>query len=258
MKFEILKEKDVIYNILKDDIENQIFCIGDLDDFYWNHTSWYILKLNKKVKALALLYKGSDIPTLLLFESENLNQGKGLLDKLKDQLPDKFYAHLSPNLLENFKPENIIENYGHSLKMTSRIKFDNPFDDNIRILQTEDIIEIKNLLHIAYPKNWFDERMILTGKYIGYFNDKNLIGIAGIHVYSPKYKVAALGNIATHPNFRGQNIASKLIRTLCYDLQQTVDIIGLNVRLENKAAIECYKKLGFEITGEYIECLLKN
>jgi len=70
--------------------------------------------------------------------------------------------------------------------------------------------------------------------------------------------VAALGNIATHPDFRGRNIATKLISALCYNLQNEVDTISLNVRAENKAAINCYIKMGFEITGEYEECLLQN
>ena len=45
--------------------------------------------------------------------------------------------------------------------------------------------------------------MLKTDKYFGYFINDNLVGIAELHVYSGKYKVSALGNIATLPDYRG-------------------------------------------------------
>ena len=68
---------------------------------------------------------------------------------------------------------------------------------NTRRLGESDIIQIKDLYDRSYPENFFDRRMLGTGKYFGYFEDGKLIAIAGIHVYSEKYRVAALGNITT-------------------------------------------------------------
>ena len=85
-----------------------------------------------------------------------------------------------------------------------------------------------------------------------------MVGISGIHVYSSEYKVAALGNIATHPDYRGQQIGFKLTSKLCNDLKKSVDYIGLNVRSDNEIAIKCYKKIGFEIIGTYDECYIMN
>jgi len=38
---------------------------------------------------------------------------------------------------------------------------------------------------------------------------------SGVHVYSQCYKVAALGNITVHPNFRGQGLGTILCARLC-------------------------------------------
>ena len=122
----------------------------------------------------------------------------------------------------------------------------------------KDINAITGFYKVAYPDNWFDSRMIESGKYFGCFNDVSLIGIAGIHVYSPEYRIAALGNIAVHPDFRGRKIAYKLTTVLCCDLKKSVDIIGLNVKSDNIAAIKCYKNIGFEIRSFYDECFIKN
>jgi ribosomal protein S18 acetylase RimI-like enzyme len=131
-------------------------------------------------------------------------------------------------------------------------------DENIRQLTISDITSIAGFFKIAYPGNWFDSRMINTGKYFGYFDAGDLIGIAGIHVYSPEFRIAALGNIATHPDFRGRKIAFKLTSSLCSDLKKTVDVIGLNVKSDNRAAIKCYENIGFEIRSSYDECYVRN
>jgi len=84
------------------------------------------------------------------------------------------------------------------------------------------------------------------------------VGIAVIHVYSERYKVAALGNITVHPGLRNRGIVEKLTSALFNDLLKTVDIVGLNMAQENKAALRCYEKVGFEVVGEYEEYLVRN
>jgi ribosomal protein S18 acetylase RimI-like enzyme len=72
----------------------------------------------------------------------------------------------------------------------------------------------------------------------------------------PTYRVAALGNITTHPDWRGQGLATKVTAAVCRSLRETVEHIGLNVHAENRAAIGCYEKLGFEIVTTYEEVML--
>jgi predicted GNAT family acetyltransferase len=83
------------------------------------------------------------------------------------------------------------------------------------------------------------------------------VGVAGIHVYSERYKVAALGNVTTHPEFRGQGVATAAVAKLCRELAHTVDNIGLNVKADNPGAIASYKRLGFEIIATYEECTVE-
>ena len=98
--------------------------------------------------------------------------------------------------------------------------------------------------------------MYETGKYFGYFKGEKILGVAGIHVYSSLFRVAALGNITTDPDFRGQSVCKKVTSVLCRDLFETTDIIGLNVHKENVSAISCYKSLGFEINGNFEEFMI--
>ena len=105
--------------------------------------------------------------------------------------------------------------------------------------------EIEQFYEVSYPQNSFNARMLQTDLYYGVRRNGKLAGIAGVHVYSPTYRVAALGNIATHPTYRGQGIATKVTAKLCQSLMKTVDHIGLIVQDSNIPAIACYAKLGF-------------
>jgi len=98
--------------------------------------------------------------------------------------------------------------------------------------------------------------MLKTQQYYGILEADKLIGIGGVHVYSEEYRVAALGNVTIHPRYRNKGLGKQLISHLCQKLRQKVDHIGLNVAIDNVAAIKCYKDLGFEIVGEYEETML--
>jgi ribosomal protein S18 acetylase RimI-like enzyme len=258
MDVHILHRKDEIHDFLRSDPELQAYCMGDLDDFFWPKTVWYGLMDKGTLLSVALLYTGSDYPTLLLFYKDEEQYPYLLLEKIRTLLPNKFYAHLNEGLVDVFGRQNVIQYYGLSYKMALRGGLQGVDDKHVSRLTESQLGQINEFYANAYPDNWFDSRMLETGKYFGYFDGEKLVGIAGIHVYSAEYKVAALGNIATHPDYRGKQIAYKLTSHLCNDLKETVDAIGLNVKADNEYAIKCYRKIGFEIIGTYEECFIKN
>jgi ribosomal protein S18 acetylase RimI-like enzyme len=258
METRITRDKREIYDFLSKTPALQLYTIGDLDDFFWPYTTWHALYDNGEMQSVALLYTGMTPSTLLVFYENDPYFPRALLKLIRNHLPDKFNVHLSPGLIDLFGRENIIADYGQNYRMILTGKPEKVPDENIRQLTTSDIPLVIELFKIAYPDNWFDSRMVETGKYYGYFNAGMLTGVAGIHVYSPEYCIAALGNIATHPDFRGRKIAYKLTSALCLDLATTVSIIGLNVKSDNKAAIKCYRNIGFEIRSSYDECYVRN
>jgi GNAT superfamily N-acetyltransferase len=258
MEVRITQNKKEIYHFLSKTPELQLYTIGDLDDFFWPNTIWYAIYENQEIQSIALLYVGMNPPTLLLFFDKDPYYSTELLRSIKPLLPEKFLVHLSPGLIDVFGKENIIEDFGQNYRMILTKNPEIISDNNIRQLNNIDLPVIRDLYSIAYPANWFDSRMVETGKYYGYFTNNQLLGISGIHVFSAKYRIAALGNIATHPDFRRRQIAYKLTSYLCNDLRKSVDIIGLNVKSDNMTAINCYLRIGFEIRHSYDECFIRN
>jgi predicted GNAT family acetyltransferase len=98
--------------------------------------------------------------------------------------------------------------------------------------------------------------MLETRRYFGINNGEELISIASIHVYSEQYRVSALGNITTLPAQRGKGYGTTVTARLCQELLKTIDHIGLNVKADNKTAIRCYQRLGFEIIASYEEFMI--
>ena len=254
-----LHDKKILESHFRKNTALNVYSIGDLDDFFWKHTKWYAIGQENNIEHVVLLYSGFNPPTLIALADRESDLMQELLEKLRPELPERIYAHLSPGLINAFGEKSIVKNFGKHYKMALKNegKLLKEEDNNIKRLSSEDFDKLKILYDTSYPDNFFDKRMLETGKYFGYFEKGRLEGIAGIHVYSEKYRVAALGNITTDINYRGKSIASKLSSVLCRDLLNTVDDIGLNVSMENHAAVSCYKKIGFEIIGEYEEYLLE-
>jgi predicted GNAT family acetyltransferase len=120
-----------------------------------------------------------------------------------------------------------------------------------------ELTAIQSLYKKSYPENWFDPRMLETDQYFGIKEENRLVSIAGIHVYSPQYKVAALGNIATLPAYRNKGYGSQVTAKLCQSLLKEGMRIGLNVKTDNHAAIASYKKIGFKTVVSYGEFMVQ-
>ncbi len=259
MTIKTLNDKTIIEKHFSKNTDLNIYSIGDLDDFFSDYTKWYALTDGDEILQIVLLYEFPGLSTLLAITDRNYDSMIYLIEKIKDQLPEKIYCHLSKGLIKAFGHESILKDNGSHFKMSLK----NPgmlikeFNKNVRRLNHEDIEIINQLYSDSYPDNFFDERMLETEKYFGYFAEDKLTGISGIHVYSKEYRVATLGNITVHPGYRGRSICQKLTTALCIDLLETVDNIGLNVSCDNHSAINCYTKIGFEIIGEYEEYLIK-
>ncbi len=248
-----LHDKREIESFLRKNVYLYIYAIGDLDDFFWPYTSWYAWYENNEIQAIALLYSRRKLPTLLALSEES--ETKQLLHDIARLLPQKFHAHLRSGVDDVLKNKYNIKSHGQYSKMALKNKsllLDVDCSKAVR-LKNGDLDEILEFYEQAYPDNWFDSEMLRTRQYFGIRKEKKLVSVAGIHVYSERYKVAALGNIVTHPDYRGNGFGKAVTAKLCRVLSEKVDHIGLNVKSDNEIAISMYESLGFEMVDSYCE-----
>lgn len=233
-----------------------LYALGDLDDFFWPHTTWYALREGGQVRQLALLYSGQSMPTLLALAEEPTGLMRDLVQDLARLLPRRFYAHLTEGVAEVLARGYRLQSHGtfHKMGLTDRARlaaFDTSDAASMSAADTEALLA---LYAASYPGNWFAPRMLETGCYFGVRGGQAVVSVAGVHVYSPKYKAAALGNITTRPDARGRGLATVATARVCQELLRSgIEHIGLNVKADNHSAIACYAKLGFERVADYGE-----
>ena len=253
-----LHDKTEIERFLRGNPDLHVYALGDLDDFFWPQTVWYGARSSEGLVAVALLYVAPAVPTLLAV-AEQPEATRELLESLRGVLPARFYAHLSPGLEAAFEGTHDVEHRGAHCKMALRDPSRLACADcsGVVRLGMADLDEVLAFYRVSYPDTWFDPRMLQTRQCFGLRQGKDLVSVAGVHVYSPQYGVAALGNVATHPAFRNRGFGRRVTARLCRSLLEEVDHVGLNVRSDNAAALRCYESLGFEAIAPYGEFMVE-
>lgn len=256
MRLVSLHDKDEIEALLRRNTYLHLYSLGDLDDFFWGRTTWY--GLGGRCPPV-LLYAGAAPPVLLALADAPLDEPREQLRLVMPLLPRRLYAHLSPGLADVLGEEYRVASHGehHKMGLTKPELLDGVDTSEVVPLGERDAHDLEALYRASYPGNWFDPRMLGTRHYYGIRRGGELVCAAGVHVYSPRYRVAALGNVATRPDRRGKGLATRASAKLCRALLRTVEHIGLNVKADNAAAVACYERLGFERVASYEECSLE-
>ncbi|MEU3458178.1 GNAT family N-acetyltransferase [Micromonospora sp. NPDC006766] len=247
-------DRTVLAQLLRRDPLLHAYQLGDLDDFFWPYTSWY-----RRGDQVALLFHGVELPTLLaLTAPERTGELAALLEELASVLPVRLWAHLSPGLdvtVARWYEVSDAAGY-HRMALTDpdRLARVTPAGE---VLDRADLPALLDLYAVAYPGNWFEPRMLDSGPYVGIRDGGDLVAVAGVHVWSPTWRVAAVGNVATHPRVRGRGWAGAAVAAVCARLRADVDHVTLNVRADNTAALRLYERLGFTRVADFTECALR-
>ena len=234
--------------------------LGDLDDFFWPHTRWLGWRPDGRLEQVALLYDEPDPPVLLALADEPEDGMRDLLRHIAPDLPARIYAHVSPGVVDALAPERVPVSppMAHcKLGLADPARLEAHDTAGATLLSSSDLGEVERFYTDAYPGTWFQARMLETGRYVGIRRGGRLACVAGVHVWSPTWRVATLGNVATLPELRGSGLATGACARLCRVLlEDGIDVISLNVRADNAAAIRAYEKLGFVHAADYVEVSL--
>lgn len=231
--------------------------IGDLDDFYFGNCRWAVdVDGRGEICESILIYDGPAVPTVLaLGPGRHLDN---LIEELLPLLPDRFYCHFQREHRSIFLKRFAGKPLGTHLKMKLESPASYQLDISANRIARLDLSNKKELIDLynrSYPRNYFDVRMLKTGKYFGYFDGGRIIAVSGIHVYSDEYNIAVLGNIVTDPDHRNRGLATAVTSRLVAELVSEGKLVTLNVGAANHPAIRCYRKLGFEKVHEYEESI---
>ena len=124
---------------------------------------------------------------------------------------------------------------------------------NVRRLISADSADLNRLYNEEGTRH--TGRQIEEGVYFGARHRGWLIAAAGTHIYSRSQGVAVIGNVYTHPDFRGHGLGTAVTAAVAKQLLETCDLIVLNVDPMNRTARHIYDQLGFRETGRLVEAM---
>lgn len=251
----VLHDRSAIFAALREHRALHLYAIGDLDDFFFPFTSWYALEEDGSPLQVALVYSGGSTPSVLAIAPERTDEMRALLRSLLPLLPRRFYMHVTPGAARALEEAYELLPHGlhHKMVLAHPARLAGIETSRTEKLTTASLAEVEAFYAAAYPGNWFDPRMLETACYFGARESGALAAVAGVHVLSRTYGVAALGNIATLPASRGRGFGAAVVTALCRSLLADGLTIGLNVDAANAGAIRLYERLGFEVCGSYEE-----
>lgn len=254
---QLVTDKSKLAAYLNKHAQVNVYQLGDLDDLYWDSTTWYAAIEQGDIKAIVLLYKGLEPPILLAIDNHNHAHMTNLLEEVFELLPKKIYAHISPNLITQFGEKYQLTDFGehHKMALVDTQAMDNLDTTRAQIISAQDTEQLIQFYDHSYPAHSFHQSMLASGHYWSVRENLQIVCVAGVHVFSTKYRVAALGNIVTHPDQRGKGWGTIATAAVCKDLLAHTDALGLNVKVDNRTAIHLYQKLGFEVVANYHEYL---
>lgn len=241
------------------------YLLGDLDPAYMPYCTWYGAREQGQLNALLLLYKGLRLPVVLAAapgemapdETTASNRNlEALFRAVSPSLPPVFWAHVweesGPALHANFQAPDLKRMLRMGLSASDYVRPSSSAP--VRRLGHKDTAAIM-ALYRYYPDNFFEPYQLESNLYFGVDRDdgQGLCAIAGIHVYSPSYDIAAIGNLLVHPEYRRRGLATAVTTHLLDALFQDVSKVTLNVEEGNVAAIGTYRKFGFQRHGVYFE-----
>jgi ribosomal protein S18 acetylase RimI-like enzyme len=260
MRVSALTDRDRLRAFLLTDRYFADYALGDLDPAHFPFTEWFGAEEDGELCALVMLY--NDLTPSIFFATGEARGIEAILDRAvsvpkiglsirAEHLPivEKYYrAEAIPMLKMALVPEDVkldsesrLQPETERLSNTDRLK--------PRVLTRLDVSHLPKLeaLYSHGGGDAFRQRSLELGVFYGVFDGAQLVSVAGTHIVSDNERVAALGNVMTHPAYRGRGLATQATSAVCRELlDRGIDLIGLSVSRSNFAAICVYEKIGFK------------
>jgi ribosomal protein S18 acetylase RimI-like enzyme len=120
-----------------------------------------------------------------------------------------------------------------------------PYPSTVQRLLPVEIGELNKLYQLGFA-SWLPSSAIADGVYYGLRINGQLVSAAGTHVVSPTARLAVVGNVLTHLDYRGRGFATAVTGAVTAELLRTCDQVVLNVRSDNPPALNAYRRLGYQ------------
>jgi GNAT superfamily N-acetyltransferase len=234
------RDRDLLHQFLNRDRLFAAYAIADTDDSEFARTRWGIAFDDAAPVALVMEYRGLSPQPLFV-----MGDPAGVSAILRDVIRARIaYLAAKPELVPAVRERYRLEEAAPMVRMAvDRVSFTPVVGDAVRLDQAD--TQHLNRLYELGQNAYLPREAVAAGVYYGVRRGTRLIAAAGTHVISPMYGIAAVGNVYTHREYRGQGLAKVVTSAVTSELLQTVETVVLNVRDDNPPALAAYRALGY-------------
>jgi ribosomal protein S18 acetylase RimI-like enzyme len=252
MRARKLTDSHEILTFLESDPSYAAYAIGDLEPALFAQTEWEGAEEDGQLRTIALLFRGLDPPPLFL-----MGDPAGLPTILRLGLrPERVYVTCRQRHLAAVRAFYRTEPPTPMWRMTLQPKDFRPIEaPQVIALSPRHTDELERL-YAQGGGDAFSPTQLATGVFYGVADRGRIVAAAGIHLISPTYDIAAVGNVYTHRAYRGRGYGSATTSAVVAELfRRGLRYVVLNVAQANTVAIRIYERLGFTKYCPFLEML---
>jgi ribosomal protein S18 acetylase RimI-like enzyme len=245
------RDRDMLHDFLEQDRIFAAYAIADTDDSEFERTRWGIAFDDRRPVAVVMEYRGIS-PQPLFVMGEPAGISAILRDVIRTRLA---FLAVKPEAVPGVRDHYRVDAPAPMVRMVvERATFQPALGDSVRLDQGD--TQHLNRLYQLGITSYLPQRAVAAGIYYGVRRGTRLIAAAGTHVISPQQGIAAVGNVYTQREYRGQGLAKVVTSAVTDDLLQECDTVVLNVRADNPPALAAYRALGYRVHTEFEERLV--
>ncbi|HET7472592.1 MAG TPA: GNAT family N-acetyltransferase [Candidatus Limnocylindrales bacterium] len=216
------------------------YAICDLEDREFARTRWGGAFDGDRLVALAMEYSGLTPQPLFVMGSSD-----GIEAILRDVVrPRAAYVAALEEALPAVEALYRLDPGPAMVRMWVDRTMFRPYPAEVRRLLPSDIGELNRLYQLGFA-SWLPSSSIAEGVYYGMRVNGRLVAAAGTHVIGRGARLAVVGNVLTHVDYRGRGYATAVTGAVTQELLRTCDQVVLNVRSDNPPALQAYRRLGY-------------
>jgi ribosomal protein S18 acetylase RimI-like enzyme len=233
-------DRAMIRTFLEQDRLYAAYAICDLEEREFARTRWGLAWDGDEPIALVLEYNGPTPQPLFLMGRQD-----GLEAVLRDLIrPRLAYVAVPPAVVPAIRSAYRVDPGPTMVRMwVDQARF-RPYPATVQRLLPAEIGDLNRLYQLGFA-SWLPPSTVADGVYYGMRVNGMLVAAAGTHVISHGARLAVVGNVLTHVDFRGRGFATAVTGAVTAELLRSCDQVVLNVRADNPPALNAYRRLGY-------------
>ncbi len=244
-----LTDPQAIRSILAPRVEYTAYALGQLEPALFPRTRWYYARGTTGTGLVLHSRGGLGDATFVMGDQDavlailTIHPGTA-----------QTYATCQPQHLEALRRVYRLATQQPMIRMgVDRHAFEPVHGVSTVVLSGLDIRKLNSLYGSEGGPSYYVPDHIDNGVYRGVVRDGRLVAAAGTHVVSRHEGVAVVGNVFTHPSYRGHGFATAATSAVTEALLEYCDHVVLTVDPNNTPAVAAYARLGYREVCHLVE-----